>query len=626
MATECTQEAILAFLTERGGRVKNTDLTNHFKAIFPDDPEKKAMIREKFKSYVDNIAFVKSESGVKFVCLKKKFRGSVKENACVGNGTSRSVQGLDQERDTVAEHGSSSVTAQQPGPTENNDAAPEPSMPCAAGGEVQQEISPGSGYGNDSQVRVPHAFSPAPILADKTDEKSNYHEFVCVVEDVESRSREMGSLVSSSGESKTGESKEQCGHSPPDIPQIAVIEASPLPATADGTMFTLPSPTQTGTAGQADTCAGLNPSLSVDRQVEIDADSLSGGNLSEADQNALSVVTLRPNSRGSQHRLLPGQPESEGEDEVQSDTQSLSGSEGNSTPKGSRKHFIEVMMNSSPQVRRSIVFRNSVYLSSRSQDSKSDSDSASLISCTLEDDRTSVALDPLEHEWMMCASDGQWDSLHRLLTTEPYLLLKKDFVTGFTCLHWAAKHGKSELLALIINFAKQQAVPIDVNVRSNTGYTPLHLAAMHNHMEVVKLLVGAYDADVEIRDYSGKKACQYLTNSVTADMRDIIGAYESCHSENAHARDRGRWRFSKVLPSNLKPLRLRNHNESNSVEGESHSKQTPLMRTSSFSRMKQKIRYRTSQIVHSRSFRDTEELESSLKGLFKSRPKSHFYG
>uniref|UniRef100_A0A667XBJ8 Sosondowah ankyrin repeat domain family Cb n=1 Tax=Myripristis murdjan TaxID=586833 RepID=A0A667XBJ8_9TELE len=417
MATECTQEAILAFLTERGGRVKNTDLTNHFKAIFPDDPEKKAMIREKFKSYVDNIAFVKSESGVKFVCLKKKFRGSVKENACVGNGTSRSVQGLDQERDTVAEHGSSSVTAQH-----------------------------------------------------------------------------------------------------------------------------------------------------------------------------------------------------------------LSGSEGNSTPKGSRKHFIEVMMNSSPQVRRSIVFRNSVYLSSRSQDSKSDSDSASLISCTLEDDRTSVALDPLEHEWMMCASDGQWDSLHRLLTTEPYLLLKKDFVTGFTCLHWAAKHGKSELLALIINFAKQQAVPIDVNVRSNTGYTPLHLAAMHNHMEVVKLLVGAYDADVEIRDYSGKKACQYLTNSVTADMRDIIGAYESCHSENAHARDRGRWRFSKVLPSNLKPLRLRNHNESNSVEGESHSKQTPLMRTSSFSRMKQKIRYRTSQIVHSRSFRDTEELESSLKGLFKSRPKSHFYG
>ncbi|XP_071384598.1 ankyrin repeat domain-containing protein SOWAHC-like [Centroberyx affinis] len=598
MATKCTQEAILDFLTERGGRVKNTDLIDHFKALFPDDPGRKAVIREKFKSYVDNVAFVKAESGVKFVCLKKKFRGSV----------------------TSAERENARVGA-------------EPVRVCAAGGEVQQEISPGSGYGNDSEVRLPHVFPSETISAERTDEKSNYHAFVCVVEEVADSSSEMGIRLSSQG--GKSESKEECIQTPPEIPQIAVIEASPLPAAADGSMFALPGPIglQTGTSGQVDTCVGLNPRVSADRPVESESVSLdvSHGSLNEADQMGVNVVSRRRNSRGSQHRLLPGQPGSddgEEDEEGQSDSRSLSGSDGNGTPKGSRKHFIESMMNSSPQVRRSMVLRNSVYLSSRYQDSsRSDSDSASLVSCNLEDDGASVTLDPLEHEWMMCASDGAWDSLYRLLATEPGLVLKKDFVTGFTCLHWAAKHGKPELLALIINFAKQRGVPVDVDVRSSTGYTPLHLAAMHNHMEVVKLLVGAYDADVEIRDYSGKKASQYLTDGATADIRDIIGAYESSESDRADARDGGaRWRFSKVLQSNLRPLRLLSHGEGDSADGEGRPRQKPLRRKSSLSRMRQKIRFRTSQIVHSASFRDTEELEVSLKGSFKSRPKSNLFG
>ncbi|XP_042337161.1 ankyrin repeat domain-containing protein SOWAHC-like [Plectropomus leopardus] len=314
------------------------------------------------------------------------------------------------------------------------------------------------------------------------------------------------------------------------------------------------------------------------------------------------------------------QLEWDGEDQL--DLCSLSGSEGTS-PKSSRKHFIEVMMSSSPQVRRSMVLRSSVHLSSRS-----DSDSVSLVSCNLDDDRASVTLDPLEHEWMMCASDGEWGGLHHLLTIEPSLILRKDFVTGFTCLHWAAKHGKPELIALIINFAKQHNVPVSVDVRSNTGYTPLHIAAMHNHMEVVKLLVGAYNADVEIRDYSGRKACQYLTDNVSVDIRDIIGVYDRSESENADCSDGGRWRFSKVLQTNLKPLRLLSPNDCDAVDGEVHLREKPLRRKSSFSRMKpklQRLRVRTSQIVHSTTFRDTEELEGSVGGSFKARPKTHFF-
>lgn len=132
------------------------------------------------------------------------------------------------------------------------------------------------------------------------------------------------------------------------------------------------------------------------------------------------------------------------------------------------------------QVRRSLINRGA-----RLRDSvKSDGDSTSLLSSATDEDCASVTLDPLEHEWMLCASDGLWDSLQPLLAVEPCLVAKRDFVTGFTCLHWAAKQGKAELLSQLLAFAKENAIPVNVNVRSSAGYTPLHLAAMHGHTQV----------------------------------------------------------------------------------------------------------------------------------------------
>ncbi|KAG7486682.1 ankyrin repeat domain-containing protein SOWAHC-like [Solea senegalensis] len=272
-----------------------------------------------------------------------------------------------------------------------------------------------------------------------------------------------------------------------------------------------------------------------------------------------------------------------------------------------------------PEVRRSMVLRRSLHLSN-----KSDSDSVSLVSFNPDEDRMLVTLDPLEHEWMMCASDGEWASLHHLLTKEPSIVLRKDFVTGFTCLHWAAKHGKPELIARIINFAKQHNIPISVDVRSNIGYTPLHIATMHNHIEVVKVLVGAYNADVEVRDYSGRKACQYLAGNASVDIQDIIGADEQINLEHEENRDSGCRRFSKVLQFNLKPLRLLNPSYCDSVDGDTRTREKPVRRKSTLSMMKpnlQKLRYRASEIIHSTTFHDTEEPEGSLDG---SRLKSHF--
>lgn len=115
---------------------------------------------------------------------------------------------------------------------------------------------------------------------------------------------------------------------------------------------------------------------------------------------------------------------------------------------------------------------------------RSDGDSASLLSSVTDEDCPSVTLDPMEHEWMLCASDGLWESLQPLLAVEAGLVAKKDFVTGFTCLHWAAKQGKAELLSQLLKFAMDNNVAVNVNVKSGAGYTPLHLAAMHGHTQV----------------------------------------------------------------------------------------------------------------------------------------------
>lgn len=132
------------------------------------------------------------------------------------------------------------------------------------------------------------------------------------------------------------------------------------------------------------------------------------------------------------------------------------------------------------QVRRSLINRGS-----RIRDSvRSDGDSSSVLSSATDEDSSSVTLDPLEHEWMLCASDGLWESLQPLLAVEPSLVAKRDFVTGFTCLHWAAKHGKAELLSQLLDFAKENTIPVNVNARSSAGYTPLHLAAIHGHTQV----------------------------------------------------------------------------------------------------------------------------------------------
>nr|XP_056714971.1 ankyrin repeat domain-containing protein SOWAHD [Euleptes europaea] len=139
----------------------------------------------------------------------------------------------------------------------------------------------------------------------------------------------------------------------------------------------------------------------------------------------------------------------------------------------------------------------------------------------------SLVLDPLEHEWMLTVAQGDAGSILRLLDQDPSLLSRTDFVTGFTVLHWLAKHGQHEDLIEVITFAEKQCYPVDVDVFTASGrLTPLHLAALQGHEMVIKVLVGAYGANTGLRDHNGRKAWQYLPADAPRELKELLGAGE----------------------------------------------------------------------------------------------------
>ncbi|XP_035287838.1 ankyrin repeat domain-containing protein SOWAHD-like isoform X1 [Anguilla anguilla] len=136
------------------------------------------------------------------------------------------------------------------------------------------------------------------------------------------------------------------------------------------------------------------------------------------------------------------------------------------------------------------------------------------------------ALDPTEHAWMLAVVDGNFDIIVDYLSTDSSLLTKKDFVTGFTVLHWLAKYGKHNTLIKLLKHAENEGFAVDVNIKASGGYTPLHVAVMHGQYMIVKLLVGAFCASVDAMDYSGRRAWQYLRTNASAEIKELLGAMD----------------------------------------------------------------------------------------------------
>ncbi len=59
-------------------------------------------------------------------------------------------------------------------------------------------------------------------------------------------------------------------------------------------------------------------------------------------------------------------------------------------------------------------------------------------------------IDPLEKEWMLACAQADIDGLQRLMMTDATLLNRRGFLHGYTALHWAAKHGRMDILSMLL--------------------------------------------------------------------------------------------------------------------------------------------------------------------------------
>ncbi|XP_012279446.1 ankyrin repeat domain-containing protein SOWAHB [Orussus abietinus] len=141
---------------------------------------------------------------------------------------------------------------------------------------------------------------------------------------------------------------------------------------------------------------------------------------------------------------------------------------------------------------------------------------------TDEDDSASVAsqLDGKSREWLVRAAQGDYQALAKLAAEEPRLTRLKDPSSGYTALHWGAKHGDENIVKLIAGTYKDYIK--GVNETTNGGYTALHVAMQFDHENIFNLLVQVYGANQELRDYSGKKARQYLASQEAAVSQDTF--------------------------------------------------------------------------------------------------------
>lgn len=154
------------------------------------------------------------------------------------------------------------------------------------------------------------------------------------------------------------------------------------------------------------------------------------------------------------------------------------------------------------------------------------------------------------------------------------------------------------------------------------------------------MLLSDWDADPEARDYSGRRAIQYLPPPLAAGLMQegvVTSPGAESDSENNNSSGGGGgggrgWRLPKVLQGNLNPLRLLNSPTEAAEDGAGNGKSKGgIQRKTSLSRLNARLHRgrHKAQIIHSASFRDTGEVgrdEDLQSSPLRTRPLSNLFG
>ncbi|XP_061589531.1 ankyrin repeat domain-containing protein SOWAHA-like [Cololabis saira] len=190
----------------------------------------------------------------------------------------------------------------------------------------------------------------------------------------------------------------------------------------------------------------------------------------------------------------------------------------------------------------------------------------------------SVPLEPREHAWMVKGAEGAWPDIYSLFREDPSLLNRRDFISGFTVLHWIAKHGDHRVLNTLWYGVEKVGLTLDVNAKSTGGQTPLHVAAIHGRKNMMRLLVKKYSADVRLRDTAGRRPWQYLSNA-SLEILHLLGA----PARAAVTREGITGKVDSSLQPQQQRRHLRHHPSAASPRDklQSHSGTTKVKRSSS---------------------------------------------
>ena len=117
---------------------------------------------------------------------------------------------------------------------------------------------------------------------------------------------------------------------------------------------------------------------------------------------------------------------------------------------------------------------------------------------------TQIKRDQFIRQWLSESAKNNSTKMLEMLKDQPCVVKERDPFSGFTALHWAAKHGNSDMVIALIKTYGQ-----DVHEKSHGGYTALHLASKYRHPGTCKILVTDLGANINIRDNYGKKPNYY---------------------------------------------------------------------------------------------------------------------
>ncbi|XP_062380707.1 ankyrin repeat domain-containing protein SOWAHB [Sardina pilchardus] len=419
-----TQETILTFLQEQGGKVKNSELLNKFKeALSCSDPVDKKQNRDLFKSFVNNIAVVKVIDEVKFVVVKKKYQGFGKNGSLIApknefedtlSRFNSSASSCSPERTDVLKHGTDKTVQSA---IENNN---------------------NNSYFTSNINAVGQGCKPEDNL------RHNSVSGGCCNLDCE---RQQMSPRNDSSVQK---------------------DVKPRKTGAVFAIIAVKSPTSSSNEEQLHTKGLIQEPVSQHLQAI---------RITPPQRRLEKTETTSPNT---------GTGEKPNED---------------SSPETKRRQLVSKLPDT-PQLK-----KNNKTTKPNNEPKYSEG----------------VPLELAEHDWLVKSAAGHWDQVYGLLLQDVQLADKRDFISGFAALHWAAKDGNKDMVRKIIDTSRDRGVEVDINARSHAGYTPLHIAAIHGHDIIISLLVRDYWANVNVRDNSGKKPYHYLDQGVSKEVREILG-------------------------------------------------------------------------------------------------------